>query len=284
MNLTSPKFWLFSIGGLSGMIAIGTSFSLEFKMTTGEPVRTVPSAEACMDLAAESMNDINDAVVAEDFGGLHSKLSPLWQAEISPGGLGDILSSFVTEEVDLTGVAELPNTFSEDPQLDEQGMLVIAGHYPSVPLRVDYEFTYSKHFDGWKMVGFKVNQVAHEKEMPSEEELRRLCEEALSQFREGVANQDFARLRSASSSLLQKISPEGFIEGFKNFEGMSDDFILSNGAGLTFVEEPHKNKGGLLIANGHYPSPTANVEFSMAFIPENDEWKLSSFNVNVTFR
>ena len=65
---------------------------------------------------------------------------------------------------------------------------------------------------------------------------------------------------------------------------MSNDLTPSQGARLTFVEQPRKNQGGFLIANGHYPSPTANLEFSMTFIPEDDEWKRSSFNINITYR
>ena len=99
---------------------------------------------------AESVNDKS----MEKF---HSEISGLWQRQVTIDELNAAFGGFYDAGVDLTVLNNYSPRFNSRPSIDENGVLVIAGHYPTEPNQVYFEQSYVYEGLGWKLIGFKIN-------------------------------------------------------------------------------------------------------------------------------
>ncbi|MBZ9857356.1 hypothetical protein LB566_26550 [Mesorhizobium sp. CA13] len=101
-------------------------------------------------LALDQANKTGNYTVLRDLG------SPNFQAN-SAAQLGDIFASQRKQALDFSAVAVLEPQLTLLPQIEPNGMLHMAGFFPSVPLQVNFELLFEPMNRQWKIYGVSVN-------------------------------------------------------------------------------------------------------------------------------
>ena len=80
-----------------------------------------------------------------------------WQHEITPERLDEAFGAFYDSGLDLTALDRMRPQFDGPGVLDDDGILLIAGHYPTRPSQVTFEHGYIYEGLSWKLVQFMVD-------------------------------------------------------------------------------------------------------------------------------
>jgi hypothetical protein len=124
-------------------------------VTIKAPPPVPPEAELER-IVAEVLLDFNQAVRARDFTDFYGKLSDVWKKETSPQRLRQTFQAFLDKNIDISPIKDVKPRISP-PAVNDRGVLVVAGHYPTQPSRVRFELEYAQERGGWKLMGIAVS-------------------------------------------------------------------------------------------------------------------------------
>lgn len=100
--------------------------------------------------ALDHANKTGNYTVLRDLG------SPAFQANTS-ARLGEIFANQRQQQLDFGAVAVLEPQLTLLPQIEPNGMLRIAGFFPSLPMQVDFELLFAPVDRQWRLFGISVN-------------------------------------------------------------------------------------------------------------------------------
>jgi hypothetical protein len=106
-------------------------------------------------LVRDSMARFASAVHAENFTDFHAHVSQLWRREVGVQDFNDVFSPFWG--MDLASLNDVSPVFDAVPDIDEHGVLLIEGHYPTSPSSVLFELQYIYEGLSWKLFGINVD-------------------------------------------------------------------------------------------------------------------------------
>ena len=101
-------------------------------------------------LALDQANKTGNYTVLRDLG------APAFQVNTA-ARLAEIFAAQRRDNVDLSGVAVIDPQLSLLPQIEANGMMRMAGFFPSVPTQVNFELTYAPINGQWRLFGISVN-------------------------------------------------------------------------------------------------------------------------------
>lgn len=101
-------------------------------------------------LALDQANKTGNYTVIRDLG------SPGFQAN-SAAQLGEIFATHRQQKIDLSGVAVIEPQLTLLPRIEPNGLLHMAGFFPSVPTQVNFELLFAPSERQWKLFGISVN-------------------------------------------------------------------------------------------------------------------------------
>ena len=99
------------------------------------------------------------AIHDDDFSGFYRSLSQLWQGQTSKDRLRTQLSTFLQKKISLEVIAGIDPVFDQEPSLDGNGVLTLAGHYPTDSYRVDFRLKFVSEKSIWKLAGINVSTI-----------------------------------------------------------------------------------------------------------------------------
>jgi hypothetical protein len=102
-------------------------------------------------LALDQANKTGNYTVLRDLG------APGFQAANSPARLGEIFAKLRNDKVDLSGVAVIDPQLLLLPQIESNGLMHMAGFFPSVPSQVNFELMFMPIDTQWRLFGISVN-------------------------------------------------------------------------------------------------------------------------------
>ncbi|MBN9082691.1 MAG: hypothetical protein J0I16_14400 [Rhizobiales bacterium] len=102
-------------------------------------------------LAVHHANLTGNYTVLRDLG------APGFQQANTAARLAEIFADLRAKNFDLTGVAVLEPQLSLLPQIEANGMMRMAGSFPSVPLQVNFELLFAPDAGRWKLFGVALN-------------------------------------------------------------------------------------------------------------------------------
>lgn len=117
----------------------------------------IPSEQEQVQLVSKSMKIFAESVNDKSMAKFHSHVSNLWQQQFTIGKFDEAFGVFYDTGVDLTVLDKYSPQFRAKPSIDENGVLVIAGHYPTEPNQVHFEQKYIYEGLSWKLMGFSAN-------------------------------------------------------------------------------------------------------------------------------
>jgi hypothetical protein len=123
---------------------------------TGE----VPTANEVKKLALDSLLLFNVAIQTKSFDNFYAKISQLWQKEVTPAELLQIFRGFIDQNVNIALIVKEKPAFDETPAVNNDGILVLKGSYPTQPNSVFFELKYVFEDESWKLVGINVQVKA----------------------------------------------------------------------------------------------------------------------------
>jgi hypothetical protein len=101
-------------------------------------------------LALDQANKTGNYTVLRDLG------APDFQAN-SAAQLAEIFAQQRRDNIDLSGVAVLDPQLTLLPQIEANGMMRMAGFFPSVPTQVNFELLYAPVGGRWRLFGLSVS-------------------------------------------------------------------------------------------------------------------------------
>jgi hypothetical protein len=101
-------------------------------------------------LALDHANKTGNYTVLRDLG------SPGFQANTA-ARLGEIFAAQRKDNIDLSGVLVLEPLLSMLPQIEANGMMHMAGFFPSVPTQVNFEMAFAPVERQWRLFGVSVS-------------------------------------------------------------------------------------------------------------------------------
>jgi hypothetical protein len=101
-------------------------------------------------LAVDQANKTGNYTVLRDIG------APGFQNNTA-AKLGEIFAKLRNDKLDLSGVAVIDPQLSLLPQIEANGMMHMAGFFPSVPAQVNFELMYAPVDGQWRLFGISVS-------------------------------------------------------------------------------------------------------------------------------
>jgi hypothetical protein len=117
---------------------------------------SVPPETELERLLAESLLGFNQGVRAKDFTTFYARLSDVFKTQTSPEDLRETFQVFIDKDVDIAAIENVKPQVAPAPAVNDQGVLVVAGHYPTQPAQVRFELKYVHESAGWKLLGLSV--------------------------------------------------------------------------------------------------------------------------------
>ena len=102
-------------------------------------------------LALHHANITGNYTVLRDLG------APGFQSANNAARLSEIFADLRGRNFDLSGVSVLEPQLSVLPQIETNGMMRMAGVFPSVPLQVNFELMFAPVDGRWKLFGVSIN-------------------------------------------------------------------------------------------------------------------------------
>jgi hypothetical protein len=127
----------------------------------------MPSPRELADLVHETMLKFNDAIRAGDFHPFYLYVSQQWKdglrtnGELTAGVTEHILKEhfhgFTDKKIDLSMLQALPPVFDEPPFINQDGLLVLKGHFNAPQFHVLFKFQYIYELPRWKLFGIDIS-------------------------------------------------------------------------------------------------------------------------------
>jgi len=102
-------------------------------------------------LALDQANKTGNYTVLRDLG------APGFQAANTAAKLSEVFASQRNDKLDLSGVAVIDPQLNLLPQIEANGMMRMAGFFPSVPSQVNFELLFAPVDSQWRLFGLSVN-------------------------------------------------------------------------------------------------------------------------------
>ena len=102
-------------------------------------------------LAVDQANRTGNYTVLRDLG------APGFQAANTATRLGEIFAGLRNQNLDLSGVAVLDPQLTVLPTVGANGMMRMAGFFPSVPMQINFELLYAPVDGRWRLFGIGLN-------------------------------------------------------------------------------------------------------------------------------
>lgn len=99
---------------------------------------------------------VHDANVTGNYTVLRDLGAPGFQTGNTAARLSEIFANLRAQNVDLSGVAVLDPQLTLLPQIETNGMMRMAGFFPSVPVQVNFELMFAPVGGKWRLFGISV--------------------------------------------------------------------------------------------------------------------------------
>jgi len=116
----------------------------------------VPSERALEALVKTTLLTFNDANVTGNYEVFHAKLSKPFREQFSVERLARRFQEFNKKHIDFDVIAALKPGYDAAPKVDDEGRLLVKGHFPTEPLRVNFDLAFIPSDGEWKLISINV--------------------------------------------------------------------------------------------------------------------------------
>jgi hypothetical protein len=117
----------------------------------------VPDAAEQERLVKTTLSDFNEGVQSKDFTKFHGTISKIWAEQMGPDKLATAFKPLTDQNDKGTNIApaleNMKPVMEPAATIDDNGLLVLKGYYPTKPSRANFELKYIIEDDAWKSAG-----------------------------------------------------------------------------------------------------------------------------------
>lgn len=107
-------------------------------------------------LIKASLLTFNDANVTGNYTVMHAKLSKPFRDQFPPERLKEVFKVFHDKKIDFDLIAAKPPIASKPATVNDNGVLMLHGHFDTTPSRVNYELDFIMSDGEWKLIRINV--------------------------------------------------------------------------------------------------------------------------------
>jgi hypothetical protein len=141
---------------LAASLAASGAFAQESKPVQ-EPKPAQIDRNGVIILIRSTLLALDDANKTGNYSVLRDLGAPGFQQVNNDSGLADIFAAERKGNLDLSGVAVLEPQLTVLPQIEANGMMRMAGFFPSAPTQVNFELLYAPVNRQWRLMGLTVS-------------------------------------------------------------------------------------------------------------------------------
>jgi hypothetical protein len=149
--MTRLKVWT-----LVALLAASAAFAEESKPVQ-EPKPAQIDRNGVIILIRSTLLALDDANKTGNYSVLRDLGAPGFQLGNTDARLAEIFAAERKDNLDLSGVAVLEPQLTVLPQIEANGMMRMAGFFPSVPTQVNFELLYAPVNRQWRLMGLSVS-------------------------------------------------------------------------------------------------------------------------------
>ena len=116
----------------------------------------VPSERGLEALVKATLLTFNDANVTGNYEVFHAKLSKPFREQFPVERLARRFQEFNKKHIDFDVIAALKPSYDPAPKVDDEGRLQAKGHFPTEPLRVNFDLAFIPSDGEWKLISINV--------------------------------------------------------------------------------------------------------------------------------
>ena len=124
----------------------------EADLGAGTEVSTALSEARQIKLVAETMDIFAAAVNKRSMVDFHGYVADILRRQTTPEKMDEVFAEFYDAGIDLTLLDGMVPQFDGPGSLDENGVFLITGYYPTQPSQVSFDLSYIYAAQGWKLV------------------------------------------------------------------------------------------------------------------------------------
>ena len=116
----------------------------------------VPSERGLEALVKATLLTFNDANVTGNYEVFHAKLSKPFREQFPVERLARRFQEFNKKQIDFDVIAALKPAYYPAPKVDDEGKLLVKGHFPTEPLRLNFDLAFIPSDGEWKLISINV--------------------------------------------------------------------------------------------------------------------------------
>jgi hypothetical protein len=144
------------VWALAASLAASGAFAEESKPVQ-EPKPAQIDRNGVIILIRSTLLALDDANKTGNYSVLRDLGAPGFQLGNTDARLAEIFAAERKDNLDLSGVAVLEPQLTVLPQIEANGMMRMAGFFPSVPTQVNFELLYAPVNRQWRLMGLSVS-------------------------------------------------------------------------------------------------------------------------------
>jgi hypothetical protein len=118
---------------------------------------SVPEKAGATALVKQSMHDFIVSTEKKSMEHFRDSVSRLWRKQVTSEQLDEAFKPLTESGANWAVLEDFDPIFSSDGTIDEDGVLLLIGYYPTKPSQVYFEQKFIREGDAWKLVGFKID-------------------------------------------------------------------------------------------------------------------------------
>ena len=130
--------------------------SLMLLASLAQAQNKVPSERGLEALVKATLLTFNDANVTGNYEVFHAKLSKPFREQFSVERLARRFQEFNKKHIDFDVITALKPGYDAAPKVDDEGRLLVKGHFPTEPLRVNFDLAFVPSDGEWKLISINV--------------------------------------------------------------------------------------------------------------------------------
>ncbi|MCA1559285.1 MAG: hypothetical protein LC804_03075 [Acidobacteria bacterium] len=115
-----------------------------------------PDDNVVRQLVNETMRSFSQALQRNDFDPFYETISDRWKRQITREGLSLAFQPLIEQKTNFANIQSLDPTFGAPPAIDQDGLLVATGVYPTEPDQARFKLSYIYEAPTWKLFGIHV--------------------------------------------------------------------------------------------------------------------------------
>jgi hypothetical protein len=123
---------------------------------SGEPKPAQIDRNGVLILVRSTLLAVHDANITGNYTVLRDLGAPGFQASNTAARLSEIFANLRNQNLDLSGLAVLDPQLTVLPQIEPNGLMRMAGFFPSVPLQVNFDLLFAPVGGKWRLFGISV--------------------------------------------------------------------------------------------------------------------------------